>query len=293
MYKFFVKSNQIKDMNDNINNERKADKSDKIEKANGEGNNLIATITGEDVNHISNVLRLAVGEDIIICNNDTGQSYNATIASICKEYVECKIRQEVLDTTECPVDIDLFQGLPKSDKMEYIIQKTTELGVKTIYPVEMERCIVKLDSKSASKKLERWNKIAEAAAKQSKRDIIPEVKNIINIENICKNTEKYDIILIAYENEEKTTLKTELQKLKDNKFKEYSTDIKGEANVKSSDTVKLKIGVVIGPEGGLSEREVTKLMEAGAKSVSLGKRILRTETAPIVMISDIIYEFED
>ena len=97
---------------------------------------------------------------------------------------------------------------------------------------------------------------------------------------------------LVQENEEKTTLKTELQKLKDNKFKEYSTDIKGEANVKSSDTVKLKIGVVIGPEGGLSEREVTKLMEAGAKSVSLGKRILRTETASLVMLGDIIYEFE-
>ena len=120
--------------------------------------------------------------------------------------------------------------------------------------------------------MDRWKKIAEAAAKQSKRDIISSIENVINIENICQNIEKYDIILLAYENEQNNTLKYELQKLDKNK--------------------KLSIGVIIGPEGGLSEKEVDKLITAGAKCVSLGKRILRTETAPLVVLSDIIYEFE-
>ena len=288
MYKFFVKSSQIVEENNNINN---AIIAENTSKSNNSDNNLIATIIGEDVNHIANVLRLAVGENIIICNKDTETSHSATITRICKECVECKIQQEAIETVECPAYIDLFQGLPKSDKMEYIIQKATELGVKNIFPVEMERCVVKLDNKSMAKKIERWNKIAEAAAKQSKRDVIPEIKNIINLENICKNTEKYDIILLAYENEEKNTLKNELQKLKDNKFKKKDIEISNnDYNV--DNTEKLKIGVVIGPEGGLSTKEVDKLINSGAKCVTLGKRILRTETAPIVIISNIIYEFE-
>lgn len=322
MYKFFVKSNQIKEKRNNINNEKNVDnveKADKTEKTNDTANShLIATIIGEDVNHIANVLRLAIGESLIICNKDTGISYNATISKISQEFIECTLQTEIIETTECPVDIDLFQGLPKSDKMEYIIQKTTELGVKNIFPVEMERCVVKLDSKSENKKIDRWNKIAESAAKQSKRDIIPEVKNIINLENICKNTEKYDIILLAYENEEKNTLKNELQKLKNNiniqakgnitnTAKDTENDnIRKNENIEQAKTTqekikqnkeslnsnKLRIGVVVGPEGGLSTKEVDKLISSGAKCITLGKRILRTETAPIVIISNIIYEFE-
>ena len=156
--------------------------------------------------------------------------------------------------------------------MEYIIQKTTELGVKHIYPVNLERCIVKIDKKDESKKITRWQKIAESAAKQSKRDFIPIVENIINIENICKNILKYDIILLAYENEESITIKQELQKINKNK--------------------ELNIGVIVGPEGGFTEKEVSILINAGAKCVTLGKRILRTETAPLVILSDIVYEFE-
>ena len=313
MYKFFVKSNQIEENNNIKNAKIKEDTS----KSSNTNNNLIATIIGEDVNHIANVLRLAIGESLIICNKDTGIGYNATISKISQEFIECTIQTEIVETTECPVDIDLFQGLPKSDKMEYIIQKTTELGVKNIFPVEMERCVVKLDSKSENKKIDRWNKIAESAAKQSKRDIIPEVKNIINLENICKNTEKYDIILLAYENEEKNTLKNELQKLKnkniqakgnitntakdtenDNIRKNENIDQvkiaqeKMKQNEKCFNSNKLRIGIVVGPEGGLSTKEVDKLISSGAKCITLGKRILRTETAPIVIISNIIYEFE-
>ena len=242
MYKFFISSNQI--------------------------DNKKVTIIGEDVNHIKNVLRLNTEEKIIICNKDTSKSYIASILDISNEKVECNIIEENPFTTESNVNIDLFQGLPKS----YIIQKTTELGVKHIYPVNLERCIVKIDKKDESKKITRWQKIAESAAKQSKRDFIPIVENIINIENICKNILKYDIILLAYENEESITIKQELQKINKNK--------------------ELNIGVIVGPEGGFTEKEVSILINAGAKCVTLGKRILRTETAPLVILSDIVYEFE-
>ena len=246
MYKFSVSTNQIQ--------------------------NKCVKIIGEDVNHISNVLRLHELEKIIVCDKDTKTSFCAQIIHISAKQVDCKILDENIETTESNVNVDIYQGLPKADKMELIIQKAVEIGVRSIYPVAFERCIVKLDKKTEIKKIERWQKIAEAAAKQSKRDIIPKVENTIDIENICHNIEKYDIILLAYENEDKHTLKYELQKLDKNK--------------------KLNIGIIIGPEGGFSEKEVQKLVDSGAKCITLGKRILRTETPSLVMLSDIIYEFE-
>ena len=248
MYKFFINHSQI--------NENKA------------------KIIGEDVNHIANVLRLKKEEKIIICDKDKTISYVVKITEINREYIKCKIIEQILENIESNVSIDLYQGLPKMDKMEYIIQKATELGIRDIYPVITKRCIVKLDEKSETKKIERWQKIAEVAAKQSKRDYIPKIENVINLENICKNIEKYDIILLAYEEEKENTLKSALKKLEFNLDKE------------------IKIGIVIGPEGGLDIEEVNKLKEAGAKSITLGKRILRTETASLVILSDIIYEFE-
>lgn len=246
MYKFFVTEKQI------------------------EGDK--AKIIGEDVNHIANVLRLKKKDKIILCNKDEDCSYETEIVEVSKESITCNIVSKTLENVESNVNVDIYQGLPKMDKMEYIIQKATELGVKNIYPVTMARSIVKLDDKTALKKVDRWNKIAEVAAKQSKRDFIPNIKNVINIENICQNAEKYDIILIAYENEKINTLKAELNKL--NREKE------------------LKIAVVIGPEGGIDEKEVKKLVDIGGKCITLGKRILRTETASLVILSNIIYEFE-
>ena len=234
----------------------------------------IINIIGTDVNHISNVLRLKIDDEILVTNKDNEKTYLSKIVKFSKENIICRIIKNKEDTTESNIYIDIYQGLPKSDKMEYIIQKTTELGVKNIIPVDMERCVVKIDKKSESKKIERWQKISEVAAKQSKRDYIPKIGNIIKIEDICNITSKYDIILLAYEDENKTTIKDELKRIK-----------------QKSDN-KLKIGIIIGPEGGLSEKEVNKLISSGIKCVSLGKRILRTETAPIVMVSDIIYEFE-
>ncbi len=246
MFKFFVEGNQIQE-------------------------NTIRIIEN-DVNHISNVLRLHQNDKITICNKDTSKSYICEIIELAREYINCRIVEDVEDTTESRVNVDIFQGIPKSDKMEYIIQKATEIGVSNIYPVQLERCVAKIDKKSENKKIERWQKIAEVAAKQSKRDRIPKIESLINLKNICQNIVKYDIILIAYENEENITLKDELKKLDRDK--------------------ELNIGIVIGPEGGLSEKEVAELCGNGAKCVTLGKRILRTETAALVILSDIMYEFE-
>ena len=158
MYKFFVKEEQIEDNKINI--------------------------SGEDVNHIKNVLRLEVGEDICICNKETSKSYMCKIVELDNDNVECEILEEVLDTTEANTYIHIFQGLPKADKFEFIIEKCTEIGVKEITPVVMKRSIVKLDEKDKVKKLDRWQKIAEVAAKQSKRDSILKVNTVINFENV-------------------------------------------------------------------------------------------------------------
>ncbi len=247
MFKFFVNKEQIE-------------------------NNKI-TIIGEDVNHIKNVLRLNKNDKIEIANQNEGKSYECIIEEIEKEKVIVKIENEIKYTTESNLKITLFQGLPKFEKMEFIIEKSTELGISEITPVEMKRCVVKFDEKTKQKKIERWQKIAEVAAKQSKRDIIPTVNSIINIKNIFKNFENYDIVLIANENEKINTLKNELTKIKkENNFK--------------------NIAVIVGPEGGIDENEIELLIENGAKSITLGKRILRTETAPIAIIANIMYELD-
>lgn len=251
MPKFFVKENQI-------------------------SNNKIE-IVGDDVNHITNVLRMKQGEILKVCNQETGENYIAEIINAQKNSVTCEIQEKLEETAESNVDITLYQGLPKFEKMELIIQKNTEVEVNAIVPVIMERTVVKLDEKQVSKKLERWQKIAEIAAKQSMRDKIPEIKNIIKINKISDSlkNEKFDTILVAYENEEKTMLKKELKKLENLKDKKY------------------KIAIIIGPEGGISEREIEQLNNLGAKCVSLGRRILRTETAGIIMSGDIMYELEN
>ncbi len=232
-------------------------------------------ITGEDVNHITNVLRLKVGNQILVCDKDSNITYRVELIEILKENIVCNILEKVQETTESSVYVTIFQGLPKADKMEYIIQKTTELGVKEIRPVSMKRCVVKLDDKNKKKKIDRWQKIVESAAKQSGRDMIPIMGDVISINDIKDMIDNFDLMLIAYEKEKLLTLKNVLSKLHfTNKDK------------------NLKIGVIIGPEGGLEEQEVDMLKESGAIAITLGNRILRTETASIAILSNIIYEFE-
>lgn len=248
MYKFFVKDNQIEN--------------DKIQ------------IIGEDVNHIKNVLRLQKDEEIQVCNSDTSKSYITKIVEIDNDNIIVEIIEECAETTEANISLHIFQGLPKQEKMETIIQKATEIGVSDITPVKMERCIVKLDEKTAQKKIERWQKIAEVAAKQSKRDKIPKVHPCINLKSIYEKVEEYDIVITAYEEEKEINIKQVLKSLMPKK--------------------DLKIAVIIGPEGGMAEDEVKFLSKLpNLKVVTLGKRILRTETAPLVLASVIMYEFDE
>ena len=229
-------------------------------------------IKGQDVNHIKNVLRCQIGDDIEICNSDSQQNYLCNIEKIDRDIINCKIIKEKENIAESNVQVTIFQGLPKSDKMEYIIQKSVELGVYNIVPTEMKRCVVKLTDKDKIKKQERWQKISEVAAKQCGRDIIPKIEEVVNIKNISNRINDYDLFLVAYEKEMDNSLKNELKKL---------------------ENTKLKIAVLIGPEGGLEENDVLTLKEKGAKVISLGKRILRTETVALNVLSIIMYEIEN
>lgn len=235
------------------------------------GNNI--QILGDNVNHIHNVLRKNIGDVIQVCNKDTGENYVTKIIDLQKNYITCEIEEEINKTVESNVNITIFQGVPKFDKMEQIIQKNTEIGARKIVPVMMDRTIVKLNEKDKAKKIERWRKIAEIAAKQSMRDIIPEITEPIKTKEIISYADTFDIMIVAYENEQNISLKSVLKSLKhqDN----------------------YKIGIVIGPEGGISDEEIQSFMEANFSIVTLGKRILRTETAALVMSSNIIYELEE
>lgn len=249
MPKFFVNQEQVRD--------------NKIE------------IIGTDVNHIKNVLRKKIGEEITVCNNDEAKDYQCEIAKIEEDKIYLKINKELEDNAESDIKVTIFQGLPKAEKMELVIQKSVELGVFGITPIEMKRCIVKLKDKDKEKKLQRWQKISEVAAKQCGRNIIPKINTFQNIKNICQEFEKYDIVLVCYENEKEKTLKQELKKI----VKENKKDV--------------KIAIVIGPEGGIEKEEVEMLKENGAHIITLGKRILRTETVALNILSVIMYELEN
>jgi len=249
MPKFFINSNQI------------------------ENENII--IISEDVNHIKNVLRMKIDDEIIVCNIDDSSNYLAKINEFGKEQIVCKILEKIEIKTESNVKVHIYQGLPKADKMELIIQKSVELGVDAITPVEMKRCVVKLDGKDKIKKIDRWQKIAEVAAKQSGRDIIPKICNVKNIKEIVEDFSGFDIVLLCYENEKDLFLKQALKEVK-----------------QISENAELKIAVIIGPEGGIDISEVEFMEQKGAKIISLGNRILRTETVGLSLLSIIMYEFE-
>ena len=230
------------------------------------------TIIGEDVKHIKNVLRKQIGDKLEICNQETGRTYDCEIIEIKEYEIINNIINEMPDE-EDKIKVDIYQGLPKADKMELIIQKSVELGANAIIPVEMKRCIVKLDSKSENKKIERWQKIAESAAKQSGRNTVPEIRDLIKIHDITKLRDLYDLIIVCYENEKENYIKNELIKLKNK--------------------LNVNIAIVIGPEGGLEESEVENLKQNGSTVVTLGKRILRTETVALNLLSIIMYELEN
>ena len=237
-------------------------------------NNVNIEIKGTDVNHIKNVLRKNINDNIVVCDRDLGQDYLCKIINI-GENIDCEIIEKLESNVESNILVDIFQGMPKADKMELIIQKSVELGVHDIIPVDMKRCVVKLKEKDRNKKIERWQKIAEVAAKQCGRNYVPVINNIKNLNQICEEFKNYDIVLVAYENEKENTLKEQLKLLKVKEDKE------------------LKIAVIIGPEGGIDEQEINNFKSSGAQIITLGKRILRTETVALNVLSVIMYELEN
>lgn len=227
-------------------------------------------ITGQDVNHIRNVLRMKVGEQVRI-STDSGRNFFCSLAKIEEQSVQASILEEDVPGTELPCRIYLFQGLPKGDKMELIIQKAVELGVYAIIPVAMKNCVVKLDEKKAAGKVKRWQGIAESAAKQSKRSMIPEIVEPMTYREAVKMAADFDVKLVPYENERGMLATKEAMEA-----------------VKPGDSV----GIFIGPEGGFTPEEITMAREEGMQLISLGKRILRTETAGFVTLAILMYQLE-
>ncbi len=224
-----------------------------------EGNDF--RIGGKDYNHICNVLRMRVGDTFLVsCGG---------ISSLCRldrvegDAVVAEIVEEDHRSTELPVRFYLFQGLPKGDKIELIIEKTVELGVAGIIPVEMRRCVMKLDDKKKKSRRERWQAIAESAAKQSKRNLIPEVFDVLSYKLAMQKAAEMDLFLVPYENE------------------------RGMAATREAlDRIRpgMSVGILVGPEGGFDDQEIALAREAGAAVISLGKRILRAETAALTAV---------
>lgn len=245
MYQFFVEPSQI------------------------QGNRIV--ITGSDVNHIKNVLRMKAGDEIAVSNGMDGKEYRCGIEAFAEDEIVCGLRFVKEDGVELPSKIYLFQGLPKADKMELIIQKAVELGAFEVIPVAAKRCVVRLDEKKAAGKISRWQGIAEAAAKQSKRAVIPKVHPVLSMKEAVAYAQNMDVKLIPYE------LAEGMQHTK-----QMIEAVKPEQS----------IAVFIGPEGGFEESEIQMAREAGIEPVTLGRRILRTETAGFTVISWLMYQLE-
>ncbi len=229
-------------------------------------------ITGVDARHISKVLRMQPGDQLQIVSDD-GVSALAEISGIDGESVTVHCLEKLAESHEPRVKLVLAQGLAKGEKMDFIIQKAVEMGAYSVVPVAMEHSVVRLDGAKAAKKVERWQKIAEAAAKQSKRDIIPQVQPVQTMRELLAG-DTSETKIIAYECEDRKSLKQALRDAQE----------KGPLET---------LLLIIGPEGGISESELELAREAGAVPVSLGRRILRAETAGLVAISAIFYETGD
>lgn len=228
-------------------------------------------ITGSDVNHIKNVLRLQPGEEIAVKNGVDGKEYRCGIEEFTQESVICTLRFIREEGVELPSKIYLFQGLPKADKMELIIQKSVELGVFEVIPLAVKRCVVKLDEKKAAAKVNRWQGIAEAAAKQCRRGIIPAVREPMSMKEAVAYARRMDVKLIPYE---------------------LAGDMTHTKKIIEAIRPGESVAVFIGPEGGFEQSEVEEALAAEIMPVTLGKRILRTETAGLTVLSWLMYHLE-
>lgn len=231
--------------------------------------NKTCIIDGEDVKHISKVLRCRIGEELEICDNDNNE-YICEITNIDKSQVELNIVEVVDIKRESDLKIKVYQGLPKGPKMEMILQKLTEVGVDEIILVQTKRTVVKVDDKKEDKKIERWERIIYEAAKQSKRGKIPKLRGVLSFKEALADMKENDFNIAPYENERTKSIKQAIK----------GVDIKN-------------IGIFVGPEGGFEDTEIKAIEEIGGQSVSLGPRILRTETASLVASSIVLYELSD
>lgn len=238
-----------------------------VDRSNIQGDSIY--IDGDNVNHIKNVFRMKIGDELTLCDG-CGNDYRAVISEESCDCIKADIVSTVCSDSEPRVKVTLYQGIPKGSKMDLIVQKNVELGVSKIVPVMCERTIVKLNEKDVQKKVDRWNKIAHEAAKQSGRGVVPYVTAPVTLAYAIDMAKKSDVLLIPYEKEKDTRLKDVLRK---------GADIHD-------------ISVFIGPEGGFDEREIDLATCNGVVPVTLGNRILRTETASIYMTSVIIYELD-
>ncbi|MDD6305364.1 MAG: 16S rRNA (uracil(1498)-N(3))-methyltransferase [Clostridiales bacterium] len=228
------------------------------------------TIEGSDVNHIKNVLRMKCGEKVRI-STQSGKNYYCELTEITENIVQADILEEIAEGTELPNKIYLFQGLPKADKMELVIQKAVELGAYEIIPVAMKNCVVKLDDKKAENKVRRWQEIAKSAAKQSKRSLIPKVRMPLTYQQAVEMAKELQAVFVPYENERgMAATKEAVERL----------------------TLGQSIGVFIGPEGGFSPEEIALAKDENMQLISLGKRILRTETAGLATLAILAYHLE-
>lgn len=214
-----------------------------VENENIKSNKIYIT---EDYNHIKNVLRKNVGDALEVCNKNNGDNFLCSILNILSEEIECEIIKKVKSEAESKLKVTIFQGLPKQEKMELVIQKCIELGAYEFVPLEMKNCVVKLKEKDKIKKIERWQKIAEVAAKQCGRDIVPRVNNICNINEVINQMKNFDSVIVAYENEENYSIKSEINKLKQKE------------NIN-------KVAIIIGPEGRNRQTGDTKIKRKWSK----------------------------
>ena len=227
-------------------------------------NEIKGTISGDDAKHIAKVLRMHAGEKLVACDCQ-GFDYDCVIDSLTDKEVELSVERKYLSETEPSVRVTLYQAMPKSDKMELIIQKAVELGVSAIVPVQTKRCVSRPDAKSMAKKLERYNRIALEAAKQCGRGRIPQVLPMLDFTEAIKAMKEDQRAFLFYENST-SSFRKEL-----------------EQGVSS-------VSIMVGAEGGFEEEEVQKALDLDIASLSLGKRILRCETAPLAALSIIMYE---
>lgn len=243
-----------------------------VRAADWDGNEVI--IKGDDVHHITRVMRFKEGDEII-CNNAEGHAAICRIMMIDPRYIQASVSKWLDESVELPVHVTIAQGIPKGDKFDLVLQKGTELGAYSFIPFQAERSVVVWDEKKKDKKIQRFAKIVKEASEQSHRNLIPEIKQPMSIEDLLKESMNYDIKLFAYEEETRTT--------NHQSFGSFVHKLEDQQHLL----------VCIGPEGGFSKEEAAVLRSNGFKAVRLGPRILRTETAALYALASISYHFEE